>query len=144
MTVLAAAMSASEPRIPEKDAPSQNHSCMTDELAAVDSSLQNQEKGGEKETQSDAYPSDPLGAETVVSDGTSSTSSDESDTENFSGGGYTLLPQEPGEETQSDWTASGGDGAQEEEVVNTRTESGGDGGAGTGPVGAVSRLEDCE
>ena len=143
MTVLAAAMSASEPKTPE-DAPSQNQSCMTDELAAVDSSLQNQEKeeeGDQKETPSDAYPCDPLGAEAVVSDGTSSTSSDESDTENFSGGGYTLLPQEPGEEKQSDWTASGGGGAQEEEVVNTRT---GDGAAGTGPVGAVSRLEDCE
>ena len=139
-------MSASEPRIPE-DAPSQNRSCMTDELAAVDSSLQNQKKeeeGEQKETQSDAYPCDPLGAETVVSDGTNSTSSDESDSENFSGGGYTLLPQEPGEEKQSDWTASGGGGPQEEEVVNPRTESGGDGAVGTGPAGAVSRLEDCE
>lgn len=140
--ILAVAMSAHKP----EDAPSQNQSCVTHELTAVDSSVQNQDEEKEdreqKEIHSDAHPCDPLTAEAVVSDGTTSTSSDESDSEHFSGGGYTLLPQEPGEEKQSDWTASdGGCSAHEEDVVNTRTESGG---AGAGPVGAVSQLEECE
>lgn len=138
--ILAVAMSAHKP----EDALSQNQSCVTDELTAVDSSLQNQEEEEEdreqKETHSDAYPCDHLGAEAVVSDGTGSTSSDESDSEHFSGGGYTLLPQEPGDEKQSDWKASdGGCSAREKDVVNTRT-----GGADTGPVGAVSQLEECK
>lgn len=131
-------MSLSEPKIPSTEA-KQNHPCTKDAVVVVESSLEDHGNHKEATFQFDPGPRDPEAPEAAVPEDSSSTSSTESDSEEFSGGGYTLLPQEPEEEKPSDWTTSGGvNRGQLEPHSDTRTDG------SSAAVGPVSRLEECE
>ena len=129
-------MSLNEPRVPscsETEA-KQDEPCVRDADVVVKNSLHDHDR-----EQFDPGSSDPQAPEAAVPGDSSSTSSTESDTEEFTGGGYTLLPQEPEEEKSSDWTTSdGANGEQQRPHSDIRTD------ASDATAGPVSKLEECE